>query len=433
MSGALLQHLVNLTVTSSVALLVVLLLRPILRRHGGAALVYASWWLLPLALLTSTLPQPAIHTPVFSLPVATIVATSSSTTVSSSQSLTLATLWLLAWGVGAALAAAWMAWQQVRFVRSLGWLQPGLQGSVYFAADTTPVGPLLLGLLRPRIVLPADFASRYTAQEQALILAHEQVHLQRRDVLANAVTSALQIGFWFNPLLHYAANCFRLDQELACDQAVLQRHPQARQVYADAILKTQLFSSGVPLACHWQSHHPLKERILQLSQSTPNRTRRRFAMVALATVSLAVCYSVWATEQTPTNGAGSASAANTQRYEVNFDFKREVPGNTQSIKLLIPMQTGQLVHLFPNPQLPQGCTIDLEIGTLPNDLVMFKMPFKCDDDNQQREPKLQTQLGQKATVQIGQETPGVKFEYTIDVTINRWPESKPWPETMPKP
>ena len=153
MSGALLQHLVNLTVTSSVALLVVLLLRPILRRHGGAALVYASWWLLPLALLTSTLPQPAIHTPVFSLPVATIVATSSSTTVSSSQSLTLATLWLLAWGVGAALAAAWMAWQQVRFVRSLGWLQPGLQGSVYFAADTTPVGPLLLGLLRPRIVL----------------------------------------------------------------------------------------------------------------------------------------------------------------------------------------------------------------------------------------------------------------------------------------
>ena len=70
---------------------------------------------------------------------------------------------------------------------------------------------------------------------------------------------------------------------------------------------------------------------------------------------------------------------------------------------------------------------------MPNDLVMFKMPFKCDDDNQQREPKLQTQLGQKATIQIGQETPGVKFEYTIDVTINRWPESKPWPETMPKP
>ena len=429
MSTTLLQQLITMTELSSSVLLLILLLRPVLRRLGGAGLVYASWWLLPLTLLASVLPRPAMHTPVFSVPLAAIVATSSSTAASEGQSLTQATLWLVVWGAGAALAAAWMVWQQLRFVRSLGWLQPGLQGSVHFAVDNTQMGPLLLGLLHPRIVLPADFASRYTAQEQAVILAHEQVHLQRRDVLANALACALQMLFWFNPLLHYAVNCFRLDQELACDAAVLQQHPQARQVYAAAILKTQLFSSGVPLACHWQSHHPLKERILQLSQSAPNRARRRSAMAVLATVTLAACYGVWATEQAPANGAASINVAGAQRYEVVIDFKKEVPGTTHTIKMAVPLRAGELAHLFPNSQLPPACTIDLEVSALPNDLVRFRMPFKCDDDNEQREPKLMTKLGQTARVGIGREASGIKFEYTIDVTVNRWPESKPWPKS----
>ena len=110
MSSALLQQLVILTEISSGALVVVLLLRPVLRCLGGAALVYASWWLLPLALLASLLPHPTIHTPVFSLPMATIVAANSSNTVSTGQSLTSTTLWLLAWGMGAALVTAWMVW-----------------------------------------------------------------------------------------------------------------------------------------------------------------------------------------------------------------------------------------------------------------------------------------------------------------------------------
>jgi beta-lactamase regulating signal transducer with metallopeptidase domain len=432
MSSALLQQLVILTEISSVALVVVLLLRPVLRRLGGAALVYTSWWLLPVALLASLLPHPTIHTPVFSLPMATIVTGSTSGTVSTGQSLTSTTLWLLAWGMGAALVTAWMVWQQIRFVHNLGWLRPGFQGSVYFAVDNRQMGPLLLGLLRPRIVLPCDFASRYTEQEQALILAHEQVHLRRRDVLANTLTCALQIGFWFNPLLHYAANRFRLDQELACDLAVVQQYPLARQAYADAILKTQLFSSGVPLACHWQSHHPLKERILQLSQATPNRTRRRSAKAVLASVTLAVCYSVWATEKVSATGAGSVSAADAPRYQVVVDFKREVPDKTDTLKMIIPLRAGELVHLFPNPQLPVGCTIDLEVNSLPNELVKFRMPFKCEDDNEQREPKLTTKLGQTAKVEIGAESPEVKFQYTIDLTISRWPASTPWPGSKPK-
>lgn len=421
MSATLLQHLINLTEASSVALCAILLLRPVLRRHDGAALVYASWWLLPLTLLASVLPHPAMHTPVFSLPVVTLVA-AGSTAASSDQGLTLASLWLLVWGTGAALAAVWMVWQQLRFVRSLGRLQPGLLGRVYFAVDNTQMGPLLLGLVRPRIVLPADFASRYTPQEQALILAHEQAHLRRHDVLANALASALQMVFWFNPLLHFAANRFRLDQELACDVVVVRQYPQARQVYADAILKTQLVSNGVPLACHWQSHHPLKERILQLSQSPPSRARRRSAMAVLATIAVAACYGAWATEQAPANGASSANAADAQRYEVSVDFKMEAPGTTQAIKTVVALRAGELARLSLDPARPLECTIGFEIDSLPHDQVMVKMPFNC--HNHQREPRVLTQLGNKATVKVAKDSPD-GTAYAVEVTVHRWSGSKP--------
>ena len=65
---------------------------------------------------------------------------------------------------------------------------------------------------------------------------------------------------------------------------------------------------------------------------------------------------------------------------------------------------------------------------MPEDLVQLRMPFKCDDDDVKREPKLKTKLGQAARIQIGKDVPGVTFEYIIDVTVKRWPESKPWPE-----
>ena len=355
-----LQTLASMTVLSSAALLITLLLRPILRRYGGPSLAYLSWLLLPLTLLATAMPQPA--TPMINLPMATIVAATTSTTATTLQSTGFALWTLILWGVGMAATAAWMAWQQHRFVRSLGWLQASPQDDIYFAVNNTQVGPMSLGLLYPRIVLPADFATRYSPAEQSLILAHEQVHLQRRDIWANALVSAAQVVLWFNPLVHFCANCFRLDQELACDETVIKKNPGNRKSYAAAILKTQLFASAVPLVCHWQNHHPLKERIMQISLSTPNRARRRSAMAVLAAVALATGYSAWASEHVTAKGTGANIATDAQRYEVIFDFKREVPNNTQNIKLIIAQRAGEVVELFPNEQLPVGCNIALGVN-----------------------------------------------------------------------
>jgi TonB family protein len=162
--------------------------------------------------------------------------------------------------------------------------------------DAAPLGPAVIGLWKPRLVLPSDFTRRYSPEEQALVLEHERQHLRRGDLPAQALCSLLRCLFWFNPLVHAAATRFRLDQELACDAAVLARHPDARRRYGEVMLKTQLADFGLPLGCHWQSSHPLKERIAMLKSPLPSLGRARAASALIAASMALATFGAWAVQ-----------------------------------------------------------------------------------------------------------------------------------------
>ncbi|WP_050406858.1 M56 family metallopeptidase [Massilia sp. NR 4-1] len=323
--AAALQILYVLTLALSAALLLVFALRPLLLYRGGAPLAYVCWGLVPLLLLACLLPHPASDAATGQARALAIDADSAAAhavqlirhAASAAPDAGGAPVWLFGLWLGGALAmAAALGWQQARFTRSLGSLRPTAQPGVYLACSST-AGPALIGLLRPRIVLPADFAERYTAQEQQLILLHEDMHRQRGDLYANVLCSVLQTIFWFHPLMHVAAGRFRFDQELACDHAVLHRQPQARRSYAQAILKTQLAASGLPLGCSWQSQHPLKGRLMSMTKNAPHRFSRIGARCLLVALALPACYSAWAgaaaiAPQPAANAAGAAAAPKAQ-------------------------------------------------------------------------------------------------------------------------
>ena len=113
--------------------------------------------------------------------------------------------------------------------------------------------------------MPAD-RELYTPEERALIRAHEWQHIARRDPRDRALMAALQCVAWFNPLVHLAVSLARLDQELACDVAVLRRRRGQRALYAGTLLKTQLAATPLPFGCYWPARgpHPLETRIGQL-------------------------------------------------------------------------------------------------------------------------------------------------------------------------
>jgi TonB family protein len=272
MSTELIGWLLRSSIALSLGVLLVLALRPLLMRLFGAQVVYAAWLMLPVLMLASLLPPllpEAARELAWTPPVVVGVAAAAATSeVAADDGLP---LMLHAWWLGMLVLVMLHGRRQRRFVRLLGPLSPRGDGS-YIAAHAG-LGPAVLGLWRPRIVLPADFEQRYAPDQRALVLAHENVHLRRGDLWINAAITALQCVHWFNPLVHIAASRLRRDQELACDATVIASHPESRRRYADAMLNSQLAVPGLPVGCLWQSSHPLKERILMLKQSTPSRLR----------------------------------------------------------------------------------------------------------------------------------------------------------------
>ena len=290
---ALLRWMIDGTLAASIATAIVLALRIPLRRAFGPQVAYAAWALVPVALLVAMLPRPgapALAPDLLAMHPGVLVAAAGEGAVAGAIfdiRHAVAAIWLL----GILASAIWFGSKQRRFVASLGRLHRGADGAWRGKGVASPA---VVGALRPRIVLPVDFEARFGREDAALVLAHERAHVARGDTRANLVAVAVRCLQWFNPLLHIAARSFRLDQELACDAAVVARHPHARRRYAGAMLNVQLAVPGLPVGCHWQSSQSLKERILMLKQSQPAACRRRAGALAVCVLVSATSYTAWA-------------------------------------------------------------------------------------------------------------------------------------------
>lgn len=289
------------TLAGSAALLLVLALRRPLRAWLGASAAYALWLCVPVVLLAVLLPR-GEGAPVAMPVVWQMVAVAA---LPEPQAGGHWREWLfVTWLAGVFASAVAMGGRQRRFRHGLGALRRRDDG-MYQSASATSGLPAVSGVLRPRILLPADFERRYTTQEQALVIAHERLHVRRGDLAANALAALLACLFWFNPLLRPALRRFRFDQELACDERVIAGHPQARRAYGEAMLKTQFDPLPLPLGCHWQARHPLKERIAMLNRPTPSPMQWIATTFVALGVSAVAGFAAWAAQPAQ---AGSPAA-----------------------------------------------------------------------------------------------------------------------------
>jgi beta-lactamase regulating signal transducer with metallopeptidase domain len=292
---SLLVALVRMQLVASAAILVVLLLRPLALRWYGAGIAYLLWLVVPLAAMAVLLPareQVVMIPTVLDIPIlqqqiepnlvvgvtrehaATAPAVQPGIPGDRLRSGLLITLWLLGAGVF--------------LIRSIV--------NTRRLASSPSIGPALVGVLRPRLVLPHDFEARFSAEERALILAHEERHRASRHTLVNALVEVARCASWFNPLVHWAAQRFRADQELACDTAVIAAHPEARRTYAEALLKAQGAGVHLPMGCVWNSGTAgrLGERIARLSEQVPGRRRRFAGAASIVGIGIAASYAAWA-------------------------------------------------------------------------------------------------------------------------------------------
>jgi bla regulator protein blaR1 len=350
MRANLMEALLVVTASSSAAIIAVCLLRKPMRKAVGARAAYWLWLMVPAIALGTLLPAPS-QTPLmatysfqnFAAAISTVA-----TVTNPAVSQWYITAGLSIWAAGVAIMIALLVSRQKRFVRSLGHMTRDTDG-IWRSLSAT--APMLVGAFRSRVVIPGDFEKRYSLEEQSLVIAHEHGHLKRRDILVNALAASWLCVSWFNPLVYWAIGRLRMDQELACDALVLEQSTSVAKVYANALLKTQLATESVwrmPVGCHWQSIHPLKERVAMLKQPLPGFSRR-IAGIIIA-LSVAVLCGSWAWAAVP------VAADNSPLVLLHIKFTVTTPpGDITSMETEILVKSGEAAVYGPAQPYDARC------------------------------------------------------------------------------
>lgn len=80
---------------------------------------------------------------------------------------------------------------------------------------------MLIGWIRPVILLPLAVATGFPAPQVELILAHELAHLRRWDPLVNLFQVVLETVHFYHPVVRWISRDVRNEREICCDRLAL--------------------------------------------------------------------------------------------------------------------------------------------------------------------------------------------------------------------
>ena len=203
-------------------------------------------------------------------------------------------LLVLGWVVLSLLLVVTVLFAFARLVREGRSWQPGSLGhrSVFWSRDT---GPTIVGLLRPRVVLPA-WVRAIGRREQELILAHEEEHIRAGDARLRFLMTLPLFVFPWNPALWLQRHRLNLAVELDCDRRVMRRMPGHRHAYGNLLLRVGAGRNGlhrVALVALSEGRSQLERRITRLEEQMPRVRRLQGVLLVLsaaAIVALAVLF-----------------------------------------------------------------------------------------------------------------------------------------------
>ena len=133
---------------------------------------------------------------------------------------------VLAYAVSGAIGAWWI--RRSATVVEAPWVDEAqtlaevfeIPGPVVVAESESVTMPIVCGIWRPLIVMPAD-AAQWSDERRRVVVLHELAHIKRRDCLTQSLAQVVCAAYWFNPIVWLAARRMRAERERACDDFVL--------------------------------------------------------------------------------------------------------------------------------------------------------------------------------------------------------------------
>ena len=158
-----------------------------------------------------------------------------------------------------------------------------IKGPVKLLRSTRVKGPLLVGFLKPVILIPAGMLSNLPASQIETILMHELYHLKRRDYLINIMQLFIEGLLFYHPAVWIISGIVRNEREHCCDDGVLEETSNPEN-YARALIhiaEQQEYSRLAPGAAGTKKYH-LKSRIYRILNIHTMKTNLRDRVISLA-------------------------------------------------------------------------------------------------------------------------------------------------------
>src|SRR5205814_2273501 len=154
--------------------------------------------------------------------------------------------------------------------------------------------PVVVGILKPMILVPATLLSGLSVDQVEAILAHELAHLRRRDHVVQLLQRLIESVLFFHPAVWWVSHRIHVEREHCCDDLAAAAHGSARDYARSLVRAAELCVAGsldAPAMALSAMNRPssLRRRVMRLLQgrSTPQvRVSRVWIFVAIVTVTL---------------------------------------------------------------------------------------------------------------------------------------------------
>jgi bla regulator protein blaR1 len=256
-------------------------------------------------------------------------------------------LWIVRWRrISSAIRAA-VPLCEGREVEALRRVErrEGLRLRIPLLSSRSSMEPGIFGIARPVLVWPDGISRHLEDAHLEAIVAHEVLHVRRRDNLSAALHMIVEAVFWFYPLVWWLGSRLVEERERACDEEVVE-YGSDRQVYAESILKVCEFCLGSPLACvSGVTGADLKRRMVHIMsdrmlQKLDFARKSLLAVVAVAAIAAPIMFGLLhatpgqAQSQDVTMASASASF---DRVSIKPDMSADGPN---TMKMMLSLDDG---------------------------------------------------------------------------------------------
>jgi bla regulator protein BlaR1 len=152
--------------------------------------------------------------------------------------------------------------------------------------------PVVIGVLKPAVLVPMGMLANLPAHQLESILLHELAHIRRRDYLFNLVQHAVDTLFFFNPALLWISSLIRTERENCCDDIAI-RETRSRRQLIEALVSFHEYrqrEGEFAVAFAGNKENQVVQRVKRIVQKTNhslNAGERAILMGALLVLSAA--------------------------------------------------------------------------------------------------------------------------------------------------